>query len=201
MRYGFIAAVLAAVSLPVSATLRAAEAPRIGVVDLQQVIVKSERGQEANQKLQGIAKGLESAINDRRQKVLVIKEQLDKADSKSADYQKLLKNYQNSLNDFQQFVAMNRQDLEARRQELVTPIEQELGRVLNQYAQAHHYDIVLSKNAAGAVYTNGKYDITQGVIAAMDKDWARVQKEEKNKNQQSPKGDAPAGGGHGSQRP
>jgi len=72
---------------------------------------------------------------------------------------------------------MGRQDMEQRRQELLQPIEQDLGKVLNQYAQAHHYDIILSKDAAGAVYANGKFDVSRGVTAALDKDWPEFKKQ------------------------
>jgi len=107
----------------------------------------------------------------------VLKQQLDKADPKSSNYQQLQKNYNDSRNDLQQFVLMGRQDMEQRRQELLQPIEQDLGKVLNQYAQAHHYDIILSKDAAGAVYANGKFDVSRGVTAALDKDWPEFKKQ------------------------
>ncbi|MGA9852930.1 MAG: OmpH family outer membrane protein [Gammaproteobacteria bacterium] len=181
MRYGFFAAGVLAVSIFVMTSAQAAGAPRIGVVNLQDVIAKSQAGQQANQKLQDVVKTLRSQANDRKQKLDVLQQQLDKADKKAANYPQLQKSYNDANNDLQQFVLMGRQDLDQRRQELLQPIDQELGRALDQYAKTHHYDILLSKDAAGAVYASDKYDVTQGVITTMDKDWAQMQKSQSTK--------------------
>lgn len=177
LRYGFLAASMLAAGVFTVTTVRAAEAPRIGVVNLQEVIANSQAGQQANKDLQTIVKKLQDQVNDKNSKLSVLKQQLDKADSKSGNYAQLQKSFDDGRSDLQQFVLMGRQDLDQRRQELLQPIEQELGKVLDQYAKAHHYDIILSKDAAGAVYANDKYDVSKGVTAALDKDWPQYQQQ------------------------
>jgi outer membrane protein len=186
MRYGFLAAGMLAASLFAVTSVQAAEAPRIGVVNLQEVIANSQAGQQANKDLQGIVKKLQDQANDKNSKLTVLKQQLDKADPKSSGYPQLQKSYNDSRNDLQQFVLMGRQDLEQRRQELLQPIDQELGKVLTQYAKTHHYDIILSKDAAGAIYANEKYDVSKGVTAALDKDWPQFQKLLKQQQSKAP---------------
>lgn len=176
MRYGFLAAGVLAAGLCFAVSAQAADVPRIGVVNLQQVVANSHRGQDAQSQLQSLAEKLRGDIKDRRQKLMVLKQQLDKADSKSADYAKLQKSYQDGISDYQQFVSANQQDLEERKQELLQPIEQELQQVLNVFAKDHHYDILLNQSAAGAIYSSDKYDVTTQVTEAMDKDWAEQQK-------------------------
>lgn len=188
LRYGLYAAGLLAAGLFAVTTVRAAEQPRIGVVNLQEVIAKSQAGQQANQELQSIVKKLQDQANDKNNKLNVLKQQLDKADSKSSNYAQLQKTYNDSRNDLQQFVLMGRQDLDQRRQELLQPIEQDLIKVLDQYAKTHHYDIILSKDSAGALYASDKYDVSRGVAAALDKDWPEFQKQ----LQQQQKSAAPA---------
>ncbi|MBU6470447.1 MAG: OmpH family outer membrane protein [Gammaproteobacteria bacterium] len=187
-RYGFIAAAVLAAGLLAAGTVQAAEL-RIGVVNLQEVIADSKAGQQANQDLQAIVKKLQDQANDKNTKLNVLKQQLDKADPKSGDYAKLQKSYDDSRNDLQQFVLMGRQDLNQRRQELLQPIEGELGKVIDQYAKAHHYDFILSRDAGGAIYANTKYDVTKGVTAALDKDWPQYLKQ---LQQQQKKSAAPA---------
>lgn len=185
-RYGFIAAAVLAAGLLAATTVQAAEPLRIGVVDLQEVIANSKAGQQANQDLQSIVKKLQDQANDKNTKLNVLKQQLDKADPKSADYAKLQKSYGDSRSDLQQFVLMGRQDLDQRRQELLQPIEQELGKVLDQYAKAHHYDFILSKDAGGAIYANAKYDVSKGVTEALDKDWPQYLKQLQQKKSAAP---------------
>jgi outer membrane protein len=188
MRYGLFAASLLAAGLLVATSAQAAVGPRIAVVNLQEVIGNSTAGQDANKQLQAIMQKLQGEAKDKQQKLQVLKGQLDKADSKSKDYPALQKNYEDSQNDLQQFVLMGRQDLAAQQQEFLKPIEQELGKVIDEYGKAHHYDIILSQGAAGAVYSAPKYDITKGVTTAFDADWAK-----QNKTQSSQK-KPPSGG-------
>ena len=183
MRYGLFAAGLVAVGLLVSLSAQAAEGPRIAVVNLQEVIGDSTAGQDANKQLQDVMTKLQGEAKDKQQKLQVLKGQLDKADSKSKDYTSLQKNFNDSQNDLQQFVLMGRQDLEARRQELLKPIEEELSKVIDQYGKTHHYDLILIRGS-GAAYASPKYDVTKGVTAALDADWAKVQKAQKAQSAQ-----------------
>ncbi|MGH8280394.1 MAG: OmpH family outer membrane protein [Gammaproteobacteria bacterium] len=175
-RYGFIAAGVLAASLLAMTSVQAADTPRIGVVNIGEVIAKSQAGQAASQSLKPVAERIQKDLSDRRAKLGALKTELDKADKKSANYQQLLKNYESGVSDYQQFVAQNQDAFNQNRQALLQPIEQELGKVLQQYAQDNHYDILLTEDAAGAVYASPKYNVTQGVIAALDKEWATSHK-------------------------
>lgn len=190
MRHVLItASLLAAVLLTVTPAM-AAGAPRIGVVNLQEVVSNSKPGQEAKSEMQQIVNKLKSQAKDKKQKLDVLQDQFDKADAKSKGYATLKKNLQDSQNDYQQFVMMGQQDLEQRRQELLRPIEAEMMKVINAYGKAHHYDFILSQGA-GALYAASNHDITRAVIAALDADWARQQKAQAAKNSKQ----TPPGGG------
>ena len=174
MRQGFLAAALVAAGMFVFSSVQAAE-PKIAVLDLQGVIASSHRGQEAKQALQDEVQKLQAQADDKNNKRKAYKDQLDKADSKSANYAKLLKQYQDSDNDFQQYVGESRQLIQQRQQELLTPIQQELQTVVNQFVKDNGIDILLSKGN-GALTATDAYDVTTKVTEAMDKDWAALQK-------------------------
>jgi len=181
MRQGFIAAMLGVAALvsysPAYAAKTAAgsEGPKIGVVDLQTVIGNSHRGQQANQALQAKVQELQAQANDKNSKRQALKDQLDKADPKSSGYVALQKQFQDADSEFTDFVQESRQLIEQRRQELLQPIQQELGKVLDQFAKDNRYDILLAKGS-GALTNSDAYDVTTGVTEAMDKDWAALQK-------------------------
>lgn len=184
MRYGFLVAGVLATGLSFVTTTQASDMPRVGVVNIQQVIANSHRGQDATAKLSALSKKVNGDVRDQYNKVMVVKQQLQKADSKSADYAKLQKNFQDSAAEFQQYRDAQQQNLEERRQELVKPIEQELQQVLVTFAKDHHYDILLNQGA-GALYSSDKYDVTTQVTEAMDKDWAEQQASDAKQNAKS----------------
>jgi len=59
--------------------------------------------------------------------------------------------------------------------------------VIEQYGKEHHYDIILSQGS-GAVYTVDKYDVTKGMTAALDADWAKQQKSQSTQKKSSGSG-------------
>ncbi|HEY3859943.1 MAG TPA: OmpH family outer membrane protein [Gammaproteobacteria bacterium] len=185
MRQGFFAAAVFAAGLlalsPAQAATKSAHStatsgvPKIAVLDVQGAMTGSQRGREALAQLQQKQNDLQTQANDLNDKRKAFKDQLDKTDQKSADYQKLLKQYQDSDAQFTSFVTDSRQLLQSRQQELFAPIEQELQSVVAKYFKDNHIDILLGKNAGALMFTD-TYNVTQGVIDAMDKDWAVLQK-------------------------
>lgn len=177
MRHGFLAAALVAAGLLTFSSVQAARAPKIAVVNVQLVITNSHRGQEAKTTLQTDAAKYQTEVGmaDKRSKALALKDQLDKADTKSANYKQLLKEYQDAYGEFQQSAAEVQQLLQKRQQELLQPIEEELQTVIGQYVKDHKIDILLNKTSA-VISATDAYDVTTGVTEALDKDWAQMQK-------------------------
>jgi len=179
MRQGFLAAalVVAGISVFSSAQAATATAPKIAVVDIQTVITNSHRGQEAKQALQADAAKIQAqtGMEDKRNKAVALKDQLDKADTKAATYSKLLKQYQDAYGNFQQAAAEGQQLLQKRQQELLQPIEQELQTVIGQYVKDNGIDILLNKNSS-VISATDAFDVTAGVTEALNKDWDALQK-------------------------
>jgi Skp family chaperone for outer membrane proteins len=186
MRQGFFAVAALAAGLfalsPAQAATKSTHAastggtsPKIAVVDVQAVLKGCQRGREAFAVLTQKQNDLQAQAQDMNEKRKTYKDQLDKADAKSSDYQKLLKQYQDEDTQFNTFVNDSRQLLQQRQTELLQPIEQELQAVVTQYFKDNHIDILMGGNA-GSVLVTDQYNATQGVIDAMDKDWATLQK-------------------------
>ncbi|MDE2234447.1 MAG: OmpH family outer membrane protein [Gammaproteobacteria bacterium] len=191
MRHVFITASLLAAGFLAISTTQAANAPRIATVNLQQVLSDSTAGQDAQKDMVALRNKLQGQANDKEQKLKVLQDQIKTADSKSKDYATLQKSFQDSRNEYQQFVMLGQQELEAQRQQLLQPIEQEMMRVIDAYGRAHHYDFILSRGAAGAIFAASNYDITDAVTKALNADWAKMKKAQAAKGGQK----SPPGGG------
>ncbi len=176
MRQGFLAAAALAAGLialspaqAATATAPAPAMPKIAVVDIQAVLGNSHRGLEATQALQQKAQELRTQASDLNDKRKAYKDQLDKAGAKSKDHDKLLKQYTDADQAYQNFVQEGNQLIEQRRQELLQPIQQELQKVVNQFVKDNGIDILLAKGAA--LTATDAYDVTTKVTEALDKDW------------------------------
>lgn len=187
MRQGFIAAATFAAGLSLLSPANAATAkshaasapafPKVAVIDVQGVLSGCQRGREAVQSLQQKQTELRTQAKDLKDKRDALKDQVDKADAKSSNYATLQKQFQDADSQLQSFLQEGQQLLQERNQEMLGPIQQELGSVLNVYVKEHHIDILLGKGGpAGALYAAEPYDATADVISAMDKDWDQIQK-------------------------
>ncbi|HEX7965670.1 MAG TPA: OmpH family outer membrane protein [Gammaproteobacteria bacterium] len=176
MRQGFLAAATFAAGLLALSPAHAATAPapKIAVLDVQAVLSNSQRGQDATKALQQKATDLRTQANDLNDKRKALKDQLDKADGKSSDHDKLLKQFQDADTAFQNFVQEGNQLVEQRRIELLKPIQEELQKVVTQFVKDQHIDILLNKGA-GALMAGDAFDVTNKVTEAMNKDWATQQ--------------------------
>ena len=183
MRQGFIAAATFAAGLsllsPANAATKShstsAAAPKIVVVDLQAAVARSQRGSEAGKLLKQKQDDLQAQANDLAEKRKALKDQLDKADAKSSNYATLQKQYQDADQAFQAYVTDARQLLQQRQAELLQPIQDELSTVVPAFVKDQHIDILLTRGG-GVLAASDAYDVTADLTAAMDKDWAQMQK-------------------------
>lgn len=185
MRQGFIAAVVFAAGLSVlspanaatgkSHSAAAASMPKIAVVNLQDAVLHSQRGEEVAKALKQKQDDLQSQANDLADKRKALKDQLDKADAKSPNYATLQKQYSDADQAFQAYVGDARQLLQQRQAELLQPIQDELQTVVPQFVKDKHIDILLQRGA-GVLTASEAYDVTADLTAALDKDWAQIQK-------------------------
>ncbi|MGH8399638.1 MAG: OmpH family outer membrane protein [Gammaproteobacteria bacterium] len=176
MRYGFFAAGVLAAGLSFVTVAQAADAPQIGVANLQQVVDNSHRGQGVDTELQSMVNDLNSKIADRRKKLEAVKKELDSTDKKSSKFATMQSNFQDEAASFQQFAYTSQQNFNQTKQQKLQPVYDELKKVMIAYAKDHKYDIIESFNDNGVVYVTDKYDLTSELTEAMDKDWAELQK-------------------------
>lgn len=175
MRQGFIAAALVAAGLIASTPAFAAGTPKFGVVDINMVVSKSHRFQQGNAEIQTMRGKLQAQFDEKSNKYKTLKDQLDKADPKSADYQKLSGQAQDARDDAQQFLDNSQQELNQYNQQLRQSVADEFQKVLAIYAKSKGYDMIFMKGT-GTAYSTDAYDVSTDVLQALDKDWDQLQK-------------------------
>lgn len=176
MRQGFIAAALAVAGLIAVTPAFAAGVPKFGVVDIDSVVKNSHRYQQGQNDIQLIQNKLQSEVNDKSDKLKALKDQMDKTDPKSADYQKLSGQFADARDDFQQFVNSSQQQLAQYNQRLQNESIKEFNKVLTIYAKSKGYDMIFLKGT-GTAYSTDAYDVSTDVLQALDKDWDQLKKD------------------------
>lgn len=156
----------AALALSLAAPLAAQAPAKVAVIDVERILLESERGKAALQELDALRKqkqeqgeSLQQEITDLRTRVT--EGQLSLAQDKLAELQKQLEDKVIALRRFQD--DANR-DLSKKRDDILGRIEQSVFPVINQIGQEGAYTLIFNKYNSGLVYADEAVDITSQVI-------------------------------------
>ncbi len=168
-------ALLALVLAPLAGHVQAqTPAIRIGYVDLQKVMIESEKGKEARKLLADELEKRKKEVSQRQDELQKMKDSLEKQSAmitqearaeKEKQYQIKLKDYQRITNDFQS-------ELQQKDQEYIQKILRELEEVIKGMGTTEHYTLIFEKSQGGILFAAQSSDITDKVIVAYN-EWAK----------------------------
>lgn len=167
MKYLVIFAALAMlVFLPFSAKAQSS-AVKIGYVDLQRVMLESEKGKEAKKSLTDEVEKLKKQLNQKQDDLQKTKDALEKQTAtitpearadKEKQYQNKLKDYQRLANDYQT-------ELQQKDMEFTQKILKDLEDIIKAMGENDKYTLILEKSQAGILFATPAADVTDRVIS------------------------------------
>jgi len=135
-------------------------------VDMQKVMLESDKGKEAKKTLTSEADRLKKALDSKQEELQKLKDALEKQSAtitpearveKEKQYQNKLKDYQRLYNDYQT-------DLQQKDMELTQRILKDIEEIIMNIGEKEKYTMILEKNQAGILFANPAVDITNKVI-------------------------------------
>jgi outer membrane protein len=144
-----------------------AQTLNIVYVDLQRVMLESEKGKEARKSLTDEAEKLKKSLDAKQDELQKLKDAMEKQGAmitqearaeKDKQYQAKLKDYQRLANDYQG-------ELQQKDMEFTQRILKELEEVVKGMGEKERYSMVLEKSQAGILYGSPSLDVTTKVIA------------------------------------
>jgi len=142
----------------------AQERIKIGFIDVQRIISESQAGKKAKDRFQAQVKKAETDVQEERQDLERLKNDLDKKGpllkdeerrNLEADLQKRSVILQRTLGDYQQ-------DLQRRNNEMMAEILKELEQVVTEVGKADKFTLILERSQI--LYSDQAIDITNKVI-------------------------------------
>jgi outer membrane protein len=175
-RYALFAALLIMMLTPLFA---GAQSPslKIAYVDLQKVMLESDRGKEARKSLVEELDKRKKELNQKQDDLQKMKDSLEKQSAaitpearadKEKQYQIRLKDYQRMTTDYQT-------ELQQKDQELTRNILKDLEELIKGMGEKEKYTFILEKTQGGLLFASPSMDITDKVITAYN-EWAKQHK-------------------------
>ncbi len=150
---------------------------KVGVVDLQYVLEKSEPGKRAILLLQEEQRDLQRTLNERESELDRMHEELQQQSvvlSQEAQQNKEAE-FQQKVQEFQQMYQEYQRRMQAKEHELRDPIIDKLVDVIQDYGQEHGFDIILDKQNSGLVYNTQELELTEIIMEKLDQKWQENQ--------------------------
>jgi outer membrane protein len=163
-----VVAVLAAAAFALPAL---AEGLRIAVVDVNKVLNESEEGKAAKKKMESRFDELKKEIDARQEELKKLKDEIDK--QKVIATKEKLKDkedaFQAKAGELRKLTQESEREMQGRQGELTREVLKRIEGQIDALIKAEKYDLVLERSA-GVIHVADSMDLTERVLAMMNKD-------------------------------
>lgn len=169
MRKAIFAFTLLLAVLVVQPAVLAAEM-KVAVIDVEYVVLKSKKGQSAKRKLKALYDKKQKELDAKQNALLELKEKLENPSSIETpeSRRKSLMEYQQGVMKLQEDFVQNQQDLGKKEMDLMKPILISLEKVLNDFAEAGSYDLIMNRSQQGVIFAKPSFDVTERILKSLD---------------------------------
>jgi outer membrane protein len=144
---------------------------KIGFVDMKNVIAKSESGSKAMEQLKTQFKDMKDNLDAQKKSLDALKDELQKQSMMLSQEAKQDKEaqYKRKVRDFQDMGQNYQRKLQQAEQTLSKPIIDKLLQVVQDYGKKNGFTAIFDKQASGLVFHQDSVDVTNAIIAELNK--------------------------------
>lgn len=146
---------------------------KIGVVDMQEAMEKSEPGQEALSQLEEEFKKLKTKLEEEKSELDTMRQEIQKQSMMLSQEAKIDKEsqYKSKVRDFQEMYKTYQQKMELKEKKLRQPILEKMVAIIKEFGQEKGYSMILEKQRSGVLFNDNAVEITKPVIERLNAQW------------------------------
>jgi outer membrane protein len=165
-KYLAISVLALIVAMPFPALAQTAS-PKIGYIDLQKVMMESEKGKEVKKSLTDEFEKARKTLTQKQDELQKIKDTLEKQTTTMtpdarADKEK---QYQAKVKDYQRLQTDYEAELRQKDQELSQKLLKELEEIVKGLGESEKYTLILERSQAGILFATPAVDATDKIIS------------------------------------
>lgn len=149
----------------------AADAIKIGIVDMMAILRTSDAGREANTKLLDQFKDLKENLDKQKAEIDKMRTEMEKQSLVLSQEAKMDKQtqYQRKVRDFQDNVGNYQRKMQVEKEKYLKPLEDLILKAAVEYGKKNGYGLVMDARSAGVVYVSDTVNITNQVLVEVNK--------------------------------
>ncbi len=146
---------------------------KIGYVNSEEIFAKYKGTQDAQEKFDKVAAGIQQQATNMKKEIETLKDQLERQSLLLSKERKkeLEDKIKTKAAEFEEFVAKNygrEGDLVKKNEEMTKPIVEKIQKIIDKIADDEHYDLVLDSRMGGIIYASKKVDLTDRVLKILN---------------------------------
>lgn len=160
------------------APAQAPQPSRVGYVDLQRILARSQAGVQAREQLEKEKVGMQKQLDGHKVELDKLRDELEKKGQLlSADARRDKQDQmERKLRDAQRLAGDLEKELQKKEQTMGAKILRELEGVFTKVGKEKGYMVILERRQAGVVYGAPEVDVTEEVIKAFDDETRKAKK-------------------------
>ncbi|PIE69672.1 MAG: hypothetical protein CSA21_01100 [Deltaproteobacteria bacterium] len=157
-------------SMSFTAVVQAVAADKIGVINVQQIIVKSDAGKAAKIRLDEKAKEFQQKFQAEEQALVALQQEIEKKNSVWSEQKKQekVREFQKKRRDLQSKTADARFELKQLEEKEFQPILKSLDGVIKAYGKKKGYYLIVEKNNGAVLYADKAADATDAMLKELN---------------------------------
>lgn len=161
----------AALILLVSSAAQAADAAKIGIVDMEKVVRTSEPGQAALNKLKDQFKDAKESMDKQKAEIDKLRDDMEKQSLVLSQEAKMDKQtqFQRKVRDFQDNFQNFQRKMKIEEDKLSKPVLDLILQVVQDYGKKNGYGAILDGRGAGVVFASDTMNVTDEVLVEVNK--------------------------------
>ncbi len=148
---------------------------KIGVFDLQKVMIKSQAGQDIKKLLEQKRDFYSKEIKKREQQLKQMRQDLEKKAMMMSEEakQEKEKEYQKKLRDLKLYASDSENELKNIYKEKTQKLIHDILKIANDYGKKHNFTFIIEKQEGGIVYVSKSSDITDKILEEFNKSYKK----------------------------
>lgn len=158
-----------ALSIPALAEMK------IGVVNMQAALEKSEAGKAALAKMKVEFDAAQTKVNAMQNELKQLQQSIENQSSLLTPEakQEKIDDFQRKRKDLERFAKDSGEEMKKRERQYVNEIANELQKTLVAMGKEQAFDIILETQESGVLYFNDKRDLTNALVERYNKEWKK----------------------------
>ncbi|OPX97317.1 MAG: periplasmic chaperone [Syntrophorhabdus sp. PtaU1.Bin002] len=139
-------------------------------IDVQKVMIESERGKEAKATLSQEAERLKKNLEGKQSELQKMKDAIEKQGATITPEARAEKEkqYQSKVKDYQRIVSDSQTELQQKDMEFTQKILKDIEGVVKSLGEKEKYTLILEKTQSGILFASPSIDITSKVISLVN---------------------------------